>query len=291
LDQGKAVFSAQSSFTQRRTGANDMASMRGVRVGVIGAGAIGGVVIDRLLNGAEARAEDLIACEPRDARREEVAQRFHVRTTTDLAEAAATDLIVLAVPPLEVAKVLRAIGERLGHRPVVVSFAAAVPLDVLEAALPAATPVVRVNPNSPSLVGEGFNPVTYGSGVTGPARALVDRFLTALGASVEIRDQAMNLYTALTAVGPTYFLPVLDAMITAGVEGGLTREAAVIAATATARGTAMLAAQRAENPDQLKLFTGLRPLRDAEVRDLVKQAIADANSRMNSLQQQVTSPK
>ena len=53
----------------------------------------------------------------------------------------------------------------------------------------------------------------------------------------------------------------------------------------------MLAAQRAENPDQLKLFTGLRPLRDAEVRDLVKQAIADANSRMNSLQQQVTSPK
>ena len=94
-----------------------MASMRGVRVGVIGAGAIGGVVIDRLLNGAEARAEDLIACEPRDARREEVAQRFHVRTTTDLAEAAATDLIVLAVPPLEVAKVLRAIGERLGHRP------------------------------------------------------------------------------------------------------------------------------------------------------------------------------
>ena len=96
------------------------------------------------------------------------------------------------------------------------------PLDVLEAALPAATPVVRVNPNSPSLVGEGFNPVTYGSGVTGPSRSLVDRFLTALGASVEIRDQAMNLYTALTAVGPTYFLPVLDAMITAGMEGGLT---------------------------------------------------------------------
>ena len=268
-----------------------MASMRGVRVGVIGAGAIGGVVIDRLVNGAEAQPEDLIACEPKDTRREDVAQRFGVRTTTDPGEAAATDLIVLAVPPLEVLKVLRAIGERLSQRPVVVSFAAAVPLDVLEAALPKGTPVVRINPNSPSLVGEGFNPVTYGSSVTGPARSLVDRFLTALGTSVEIRDQAMNLYTALTAVGPTYFLPVLDAMITAGMEGGLTREAAVSAATATARGTAMLAARRAETADQLKLFTGLRPLRDAEVRDLVKQAIADATSRMNALQQQVTSAK
>jgi pyrroline-5-carboxylate reductase len=268
-----------------------MTSMRGVRVGVIGAGAIGGVVIDRLLNGAESRAEDLIVCETRDTRREEVAQRFHVKTTTDLAEAAATELIVLAIPPLEVAKVLSAIRERLGHRPAIVSFAAAVPLDALEAALPAATPIVRVNPNSPSVVGEGFNPVTYGSSVTGSARSLVDRFLMALGVSVEIRDQAMNLYTALTAVGPTYFLPVLDAMISAGMEGGLTREAAVAAATATARGTAMMTAQRAESPDQLKLFTGLRPLRDAEVRDLVKQAIADATSRMNALQQQVISPK
>jgi pyrroline-5-carboxylate reductase len=263
-------------------------NMRGIRIALIGAGAIGGVVIDRLLNGAQARADDIVACETREARREELAARFAVRTTSDPGEAAAADLIVLAVPPLEVTKVLHAIHDRLTHHPVFVSFAAAVPIALLESALPPATPVVRINPNSPSLVGEGFNPVTYGSNVKGPARALVDRFIAALGATVEIEDTSMNLYTALTAVGPTYFLPVLDAMIAAGVEGGLSREDAVAAATATARGTAMLAAQRKESPEELKLFTGLRPLKDGEVRELVKQAINEAGTRMTALQQKVT---
>jgi pyrroline-5-carboxylate reductase len=264
-----------------------MNSMRGVKVGLIGAGAIGGAVIDRLVNGVDAAAQDIVACETKDTRRDEIARRFGVRVTMDSADAAAAELIILAVPPLEMTKVLDAIRDRLPHRPVIVSFAAAVPIALIESLLPPATSVVRINPNSPSLVGAGFNPVTYGSSVTSQARALVDRLLAAFGGTVEIDDAAMNLYTALTAVGPTYFLPVLDAMIAAGVEGGLSREAAVAAATATAHGTATLAAQRTEDPEQLKLYTGLRPLKDAEVRDLVKQAITDAGGRMTALQQKI----
>ncbi len=266
-----------------------MASMRGVRIGLIGAGAIGGVVIDRLLTGADSLAVDIVACEPRDTRREELAQRFGVRTTSNPVEAAGGEVIVLALPPLEVAKALQAIRDHLSHQPVIVSFAAAVPISSLESMLPPGTSVVRINPNSPSLVGAGFNPVTYGSNMTSKARAVVDRFLAVMGATAEIDDASMNAYTALSAVGPTYFLPVLDAMIGAGMELGLSREAAVAAATATARGTAELAAKRAESPEQLKLFTGLRPLKDGEVRDLVKQAIADAVGRMTALQQKITS--
>ena len=264
-----------------------MDNMHGVRIGLIGAGAIGGVVIERLVSGAGARGQDIVACEAREARRAELAQRFGVRTTDDPAAAVAGELIILAVPPAEVSKVLGAVRGGLPHHPVIVSFAAAVPIAALESMLPAGTAVARVNPNSPSLVGAGFNPVTYGSRVTAQARALVERLLAALGTTAEIDDGQMNLYTALTAVGPTYFLPVLDAMIAAGVEAGLSREAAVAAATATAHGTATLAAQRAENPEQLKLLTGLRPLKDAEVRELIKQAIAEGGTRMTALQQKL----
>jgi pyrroline-5-carboxylate reductase len=76
-------------------------------------------------------------------------------------------------------------------------------------------------------------------------------------------------------------------MINAAVESGLSREAAVAAAAATAHGTAAMTSQRAEDPEQLKLYTGLRPLKDAEVRDLVKLAIADALGRMTTLQQKI----
>jgi len=261
--------------------------MRGTRIGLIGAGAIGGAVIDRLVSGADARVQDIVACEAKDARREEIGRRFGVGTTSNPGDAAVAELVILAVPPLEMTKVLTAIRDQVGHRPVIVSFAAAVPVALIESLLPLGTPVVRINPNSPSLVGAGFNPVTYGRSTTGEARSLADRFLGALGGSVEVDDAAMNLYTALTAVGPTYFLPVLDAMIAAGVAGGLSRGEAVAAATATARGTAEMAAQRAEEPEQLKLYTGLRPLKDAEVRELVAQAIAEAGARMTALQQKI----
>lgn len=265
-----------------------MDNLRGVKIGLIGAGAIGGAVIDRLLDGTFAEANDIVACETKEARREEIERRFGVRTSAEPQDAAAADLIILAVPPLEMAKVLAAIRDRLSHRPAVVSFAAAFPVALIESLVPAATPVVRINPNSPSLVGAGFNPVTYGSRVDERARALVDRLLAILGNRIEVDDSAMNLYTALTAVGPTYFLPVLDAMITAAIEAGLSREAAVAAATATAHGAAAMTAQRSEDPEQLKLYTGLRPLKDGDVRDLVKQAIADAGARMTALQQKIT---
>jgi pyrroline-5-carboxylate reductase len=90
----------------------------------------------------------------------------------------------------------------------------------------------------------------------------------------------MNAYTALTAVGPTYFLPVFDAFIAVALEAGLDREAAVEAAVARARGTADLVLRRPETPAQLKLITGLRPLKDEAVAELVRDAACTALARM-----------
>lgn len=266
-----------------------MASLSGVRIGIIGAGAIGGALIDRLLNSGSVRADHIVACEPKDARREEIGKRFGVHVTADPGEAAGCGIVVLAAPPLEIRKILQTIGGRLDHRPVVISFAAAIPLAVLESALPSAVAVVRVNPNSPSVVGAGYNPVAYGAKTVGAARDLANQFLGLLGHSLTVRDSEMNLYTALTAVGPTYFLPVFEAMIAAGAAGGLSREAAVTAAVETARGSAEMVAKRPEPVEELKLFTGLRPLQDAAVRELVSKAISDALTRMEAVQKQAAS--
>jgi pyrroline-5-carboxylate reductase len=264
-----------------------MDDLDGLRITVIGAGAIGGALIDRLLAGAGMRADDVVACEPNQERRDEIARRYGIRTTADPAVAAAAEVIVLAAPPREIRKILQSIRGRLEHKPLVVSFAAAVPLAVVESELPLGTPAIRVNPNSPSVVGAGYNPVSFGSSVTGAARNRAETFLRALGASPVVSDANMNLYTALSAVGPTYFLPIFDAMIAAGIAGGLPRDAAVAAAVETARGCAEMVAKRPESPDQLKLFTGLRPLQDCAVRDLVSKAITEATSRMEALQQQI----
>jgi pyrroline-5-carboxylate reductase len=261
--------------------------LRDKRIGVIGAGAIGGAVIDRLLGSGVSRPEAIFACEPRAERRQEIATRYRVAAQETPETAAASDLVVLAVPPPVVPDVLARIGPRLSEGRVLMSFAGGIPLTALERMVPAGVAVVRVNPNSPSVVGEGFNPVVYGRHATGPRRALAEAFLDVLGQHPEVDDAWMNLYTALTAVGPTYFLPVLDALISAGVAAGLSREAATVAATATASGTAAMAARRPETPDQLKLFTGLRPLDDQAVKRLVAEAIGAAVTRMEDVQRKM----
>lgn len=266
-----------------------MTDIGDVRVGIIGAGAIGGALIERLLSSESVRSANIVACERNDARREEIGSRFGVAITADPGRVAGCDIIVLAAPPLEIGKILQTIGAQLAHCPIVVSFAGAVPVALLEATLPSGVPVIRVNPNSPLIVGAGYNPVVYGSRTIGAARHLADQFLALLGYSPVVLDAEMNLYTAITAVGPTYFLPIFDALITAGVAGGLSREAAVAAAVETARGSSEMIATRAETPEQLKLFTGLRPLQDAAVRELISKAIADAFSRMEAMQGQVIS--
>jgi pyrroline-5-carboxylate reductase len=267
----------------------DSAPGLGVRVGIIGAGALGGALIDRLLASGSVHPSGIVACEPKEALREEIGERFAVAVTADPRDAAACGIVVLAAPPLAIRKILEAIADRLGHRPLVVSFAGAVPLSLVEAALPEGVPVIRGNPNSPLVVGAGYNPVVYGSCIGEEARELADRFLGLLGNSTVVADSEMNLYTALTAVGPTYFLPVFDAMISAGMAGGLPRAAAIAAAVETARGSAEMIAKRSETPEQLKLFTGLRPLDDAMVRELVGKAIAAALARMESVQAQAAS--
>jgi len=263
-----------------------MSSLQGKRIGVIGAGAIGGVVIDRLLATGVTRPGDIVACETKPERRHEIAARYGVSVHEGPEAAGAADLIVLAVPPPVVADVLGKIRGLLGGDRVVISFAGGVPLAFIEAAVPGVA-VVRVNPNSPSVVGEGFNPVTYGRNATGARRALAGAFLQSLGGHPEVEDRWMNLYTAVTAVGPTYFLPVLDALIAAGQAAGLSRQAAVDAATATAIGTAHMVARRAETPEQLKLFTGLRPLDDAALKRLVADAIQVAVTRMEDVQRKI----
>jgi pyrroline-5-carboxylate reductase len=266
-----------------------MAESGGDRVGLIGAGALGGAMIDRLLASGSFRPADIVACEPKEARREEIRARFGVKITADPGEVAGCGIVVLAAPPLEIPKILQAIAGRLQHRPLVISCAAAIPLSLLEGALPSEVPVLRVNPNSPSVAGAGYNPVVYSARMSVEDRERADRFLALFGVCPTVADKEMNLYTALTAVGPTYFLPVFDAMISAGIEGGLTREAAAAAAAETARGCADMVAGREDTPEQLKLYTGLRPLDDAAVRALVVKAISDAFSRMESVQRQATS--
>ena len=213
-----------------------------MRITLIGAGAMGEALLTGWLAAGHG-PEELSIVEPAAARAEAVRERHGVRAV-ELPEAAASEVVVLAVKPHQIDAVLADLSRALEGRsgPLVVSIAAGTPLAQLEAGLPAGAAVVRVMPNTPALVGEGMAGVVPGTHATPEQVRLVTGLMDAVGRSIVIPEGQIDALTAVSGSGPAYLVYVADAMIEAGVHQGLTRAESTDLVVQTFVGSAALLA-------------------------------------------------
>ncbi len=254
---------------------------------VVGAGNIGGILLQRLA-AAGVAADHLAVCDADPSRGQAAAQRFGVRfLSLGDADACTADAILLASPPATVLDVLASIAGRLRPGQVVISFAAAVALARLEALVPSGVAVARVMPSAPSLVGQGMNPVAYGRAVAPEQRALVESLLAALGDWVEVSDEQMNWCVGLAGAAMRSLLPALEGMTQAGVEAGLTAEAARRVAAQIMLGTASLALHTSLPFDEIKRLTPMQTVDEAAVAELFRMAAAQARDKIDQVQRKL----
>lgn len=128
-----------------------------------------------------------------------------VETVATSDSAAAQDLVFLAVHPPVIAEVATGIKDHLKPEAVVVSLAPKFNIAKLAELLGGFARLARVIPNAPSLVGAGFNPVSFAPVLSGGDKAQVANLLAALGACPEVAEEKLEAYAMLTARGPTYF--------------------------------------------------------------------------------------
>jgi len=72
--------------------------------------------------------------------------------------------------------------------------------------------IVRVIPNAPSVIGQGYNPVSFGAVLGLADRAAVKALLDPLGKYPEVAEEKLEAYAVLTAMGPTYLWFQLQAL-------------------------------------------------------------------------------
>ena len=219
-------------------------------IAVLGGGKIG----EALLGGLVAAGRDpgdLVVVEKDAARRDELAERLGIATGELSSVAAQADVLVVAVKPPDVTGVLReATGS--GRAPLVISLAAGIPTAALEAALPTGTPVVRVMPNTPMLVGRAMCVLSAGSAAGETELATAETLLGAVGRTVRVPEAQQDLATALSGSGPAYVFLLAEAMIDAGVALGLPRPTATELVTATVEGAGGLLTAPDAHPTLLR---------------------------------------
>lgn len=221
-------------------------------VAVLGGGVMGEALVVAVLRSGVV-PDAVVVAEKAEARAADLTRAHGVRTTADpTAAVAGADVVVLAVKPQDIAAVLAVVGPALASGTLVVTVAAGLPLAFYEARLPEGTPVVRVMPNTPAVIGEGAGAMSGGTSATAEHLAQVGRLLAATGVLLQVPEDHLDAVTAISGSGPAYVFYLVDALAEAGVLLGLPRAQALELAIGTFRGSAALLTESGEHPVVLR---------------------------------------
>ncbi|MCE5292873.1 MAG: pyrroline-5-carboxylate reductase [Nocardiaceae bacterium] len=224
------------------------------RIAVIGGGKIGEALLAGLLDAGH-EVKDLVVSETYPPRAEYLAEEFGVQVTGVIEAAENADVIVVAVKPQDVDSIVGQIATLdldRDREQMLVSVAAGVPTQRLEAKLPAGFPVVRVMPNTPMLVGEGMTVVSAGRYAKQKHLDLVSEIFRAVGKVLTLKESQLDAVTAVSGSGPGYFFLVVEAMIDGGVALGLSRQTATELVVQTLIGSGAMLAKSPERAVELR---------------------------------------
>lgn len=215
--------------------------MNNTAIAFIGAGNMARSLISGLLASGHP-ASALAAADPADEQRALI-QALGVHSAADnSAMVAAADVIVLAVKPQILAKVVASLN--LSPIQLVISIAAGVTMDSISTLLGAQQPLVRCMPNTPALLQQGITGLCANPAVSQEQRQQAEQLLSAAGATLWFDEEAdLDAVTAVSGSGPAYFFYLMEAMIDAGERLGLNRKIATQLTLATAKGAAAMAEQ------------------------------------------------
>jgi pyrroline-5-carboxylate reductase len=228
-----------------------------LRVAVLGAGKMGGILLQAFLKSGLFPADRIVATVAHEARAQSLAKQLGINVTTDNFTAAkSADILLLGVKPLQVADLVREIAPALmpSNAPakLVISFAASVGTAAIEAAAGRDVAIVRAMPNTPAAQGAGITAIARGSHVSDEQLALAQHLFSTVGRTVVVDEKHMDAVTGLSGSGPAFLYIIIEALAEAGVNVGLPRDIATLLAAQTTYGAAKMVLETGAHPALLK---------------------------------------
>jgi pyrroline-5-carboxylate reductase len=161
------------------------------------------------------------------------------------------DYCLLAVKPQVIDKVVYDLLQTLSNSAVIISIAASVKISRLRALLREGTPIARVMPNTPALVGAAVNAICFDK-VSKEDQSFVLSLFSTCGMVVPCTETQLDAIGCVSGTGPAYVMLFIESLADAAVKLGIPRDTALKIAAQTVYGSGKLALETGMHPALLK---------------------------------------
>jgi len=232
-------------------------TIAGQQICFYGAGSIAEAIVRGLLDKNIAAPEQITLLNRQNQTRlQELEARYHVQTTNEPAakEQALRDasIIVLAMKPKDAAEALLEIRPLVNPQQLIISVIAGLSIGTMQELLDAHNPIVRTMPNTSSTIGLGATGMCFSSSVNAIQQQIALNMFEAIGVVSIVEENQMDIVTGVSGSGPAYVYYLIESMIEAGVQGGLSNEQARNLTIQTLIGAAHMVQSTGEDPAELR---------------------------------------
>ncbi len=219
-----------------------------MKYGFIGCGNMGGAIAR-----AMRRTAGGIAVSDRSGKAKCLAEElgFSYMTNEEIAEQC--DRIFLAVKPHMMAEALLPLQDIFAQRrPALITMAAGLTTETIEAFAGVRLPIIRIMPNTPTAIGKGVIPFCHNDLVDAVLLEDWKTDMACCGLVDPLEERLIDAASALSGSGPAYMYILLEALADGAVACGLPREKAMAYAAMTMTGAAEMYLQTHTHPGALK---------------------------------------
>ncbi|WP_263375573.1 pyrroline-5-carboxylate reductase [Granulicella aggregans] len=268
-------------------------TLPGLRVAVLGAGKMGGILLQAFLKNNLLAPEQIVATVQHSERALALSAQFGVEVITDNLEAAQrADVILIGVKPIQVPALIETIKPALTKEKLLLSFAASVTTKSIEEASGIDIAAIRAMPNTPAMLAAGITALCAGRFVSEQQMAIAQRIFQTVGRTVVVDEKHMDAVTGLSGSGPAFLYIIIEALAEAGVNVGLPRDVATLLAAQTTYGSARMVLETGYHPALLKdavttpagcTVDGILELEEGGLRVTLIKAVKRATQRAKEL--------
>lgn len=144
--------------------------------------------------------------------------------------------------------------------------------------------IVRLIPNSPSIIGKGYNPVVFSEGFDPSIKNEMASLFGNLGVLPEVKEETLEAYAVITAMGPTYFLYQWEEMFSLAKEFGLSEKDAMDGVTQMLSGTLSLFSEPGMTFAAKNDLIPVKPLAEGEdkIRGIFRDGLNSIYAKLSS---------